>query len=349
MKIIQSAASKLTLSYLAIIMVLSLLFSVALYRESMAQFIESTNRQRAAVTRLPLPLSFEQRRLEFIQALDDQLDADRRHLLIRLTLLNLITLLLGGGAAYILARRTLQPIQDSLEAQGRFTADASHELRTPLTAMRTEIEVALRDHNLTTADARTLLSSNLEEIAKLESLSAGLLRLAQSDNGLDATSITTVPVTELFDQAVRRHQATLTSRHMRLNLNSTTTITGDPDSLTELIAILLDNAVKYSPDGATITLTAKPAGTFVTLSVADTGIGIAAPDLPHIFDRFYRADHSRTKSNPPAPGGYGLGLSIAKRIVDLHHGTITVDSKPGRGTTFTVKLPTNHALQASPI
>jgi two-component system sensor histidine kinase CiaH len=345
MRLIQSAAFKLTLWYLGIIMLLSILFSLALYRESFSQLEETTSRQRIAIQRLPLPSELEGRRTDYLQALTDQLESSQRHLILRLTILNLLTLALGGGAAYFLARRTLTPIQDALEAQGRFTADASHELRTPLTAMRTEIEVALRDHHLTATEARTLLGSNLEEIAKLEALSASLLRLARFEHGLDTAALTTVPVRELFEAAVDRYQASIAEHHIQLEAHhGAETIRGDHASLVELVAVLLDNAIKYSPSGSTITLRSEPAGGFVTLSVADQGIGIKASDIPHIFDRFYRADRSRSKDQV---SGYGLGLSIAKRVVGLHHGSISVDSAPGKGTTFRAKLPARYQVKKS--
>jgi signal transduction histidine kinase len=340
MHIIQSATFKLTLSYLGIIMVLSLLFSVALYRVSFSQISTNFNRQRVAIERLPVPIGLESRREDYIQALSDELDNDKHTLLLRLSALNLATLLLGGGLAYWLARRTLAPIQDALEAQGRFTADASHELRTPLTAMRSEIEVALRAKELTPAGARELLSSNLEEISKLEALSAGLLRLARFENGLDPSIVANVPVRDLFEGAIDRHQAQLAAKHIELDVKTgQETVAGDRASLIELVAILLDNAIKYSPSGSTIKLSGRHAGSATTIAVSDMGVGIKASDLPYIFHRFYRADRSRSKDQVE---GYGLGLSIAKRIADIHHGTIAADSTPGKGSTFRIKLPVRY-------
>ncbi len=337
---IKSAAFKLTLWYLGIILILSGLFSVALYRESAMQLDENAAHQRTAITRLPLPGIFEDRRTEFLQNMATQLEEDHNRLVLRLVVLNLATLLLGGAAAYALARRTLRPIQRSMEAQGRFTADASHELRTPLTAMRTEIEVALREKQLSSGEARGLLASNLEEIAKLESLSAGLLRLARFDSGLDPAAVSQVPVRELLAEAVRRFQARIAERKVKIDIHAgDETVAGDRDSLIELIAILLDNAIKYSSPGSAITLGSTLAGHTVGLSVSDEGSGIAPADIPHIFDRFYRADSSRSKGHID---GYGLGLSIAKRIVDIHHGYIAVDSLPDHGTTFRIKLPAQY-------
>lgn len=337
----ESATLKLTLWYLGIIMALSIVFSYALYRESNGQLTDSANRQRGAIERYMPPPGFDPQDDQIAQSLESQLNKQLRtargKLVFRLVTLDLVTLVLAAAASYLLARRTLQPIEDSMEAQGRFTADASHELRTPLTAMRTEIEVALRQHALPSADARELLASNLEEIAKLEALSAGLLRLARFENGLDPSAVAAVPVRELFEAAVDRHAAVIAERKVELKIEAAAeTVTGDRDSLVELIAILLDNAVKYSPVGATVTLRARVGGQSVQLAVVDTGVGIKAADIPHVFDRFYRADRSRTREHV---GGYGLGLSIAKRIVDIHNGAISVTSKPDHGTTFTIKLP----------
>ena len=334
---IRSAVLKLTLWYLGIILILSAIFTVALFRESSSQLTATANHQRIAIARLPLPIELEPRRTAFLQDLDDRLNNDQRDLLLRLLALNATTLILGGAAAYALARRTMRPIQNSLEAQGRFTADASHELRTPLTAMRAEIEVALREQKLGIKDAKELLSSNLEEIAKLEALSAGLLRLARFENGLDPAAVVSIPVREIFSSANSRYKTKISQRKITVDMKvGSETISGDQASLIELIAILVDNAIKYSPQASSITLTSEPLGHVVKLSVADSGQGINETDLPHIFDRFYRADRSRTKEDI---NGYGLGLSIAKRIIDIHHGTINVDSSPGKGTTFRIKLP----------
>jgi signal transduction histidine kinase len=349
MRLIESAVFRLTLWYLAIIMVLSLIFSFALYRVSFGQMVANFQHEQAAIERLPVPLGLESSRDSYIQALSDRLDDARRSLLWRLAGLNVLTLVLGGGAAYFLARRTLGPIETAMEAQGRFTADASHELRTPLTAMRSEIEVALREKHLAAGDARALLSSNLEEIAKLESLSAGLLRLARSENGLDPSAVTPVSVRQIFEGAIERHQAKIAERHTKLEVQTDDeTIEGDEASLTELISILLDNALKYSPPKTTVTLKSSVSNNIVRLSISDQGAGINASDIPHIFERFYRADRSRTKDSERV-GGYGLGLSIAKRIADLHHGDISVESAPAKGTTFKIKLPAVQSTAKHPL
>jgi signal transduction histidine kinase len=336
-KIIQSASFKLTLAYLGIIMVLSLLFSAVIYRLSYDQMAANTNRQITNIERFILPPDIQ---ANYEQQLTNQLEADQQSLLYRLLALNLATLLVGGAAAYLLAKSTLKPIEEAMEAQGRFTADASHELRTPLTAMRSEIEVALRGRELSITSARKLLGSNLEEIAKLEALSSGLLKLARFENNLDPGAVEDIPTTELFESAIDRNQGRLADRHIELQVETgTETVMGDRVSLTELLSILLDNAIKYSPAKSKITLRSRPQGHFVYLTIADQGIGIKSSDLPFIFHRFYRADQSRSKEDI---SGYGLGLSIAKRIIDLHRGEISVESTPSEGSTFQIKLPVKY-------
>ncbi len=205
--------------------------------------------------------------------------------------------------------------------------------------------MALREKHLSSAEARELLGSNLEEIAKLEALSASLLRLARFEGKLDPATLEKVLVRELFEEATGRFHLQIKARDIKLEVETgEQTVVGDRASLIEVVAVLLDNAIKYSPPGSTIKLRAQNSGSFVKLSVSDHGVGINAADIPNIFHRFYRADLSRSKDQIQ---GYGLGLSIAKRITDLHHGDISVASAPGEGSTFQVKLPI-HYVQKNP-
>lgn len=330
----QSATFRLTLWYLAIIMAISILFSVVIYATSEQELRQSYHRESMIYQLGP----------GFRLSLDDSLsnatpevlfkDA-KTHLRLNLVIINAGILILAGGASYVLARRTLTPIEAALEAQGRFAADASHELRTPLTAMKSEIEVALRGKELSGDEARQLLGSNLEEIAKLEALSTGLLRLAQQDGQTIAKS--PVDLAEVSAAAIKRLSGAAKKQDVQIdNRISKITVGGDSESIAELLVILLDNAIKYSSANSNVTLDATAHGHWVNITVRDEGQGIKALDIPQIFDRFYRADTSRSKQQI---AGYGLGLSIAKKITDLHGGTIEVASRPGKGSVFTVRLP----------
>lgn len=328
----RSAALKLTAWYLAIIMALSIGCSLALYQVSSHDLSQNTHRQFPFFTQLLTPNDLR----DFTNLRQSQLNEARDHLKGNLVLFNLVVLVAGGLASYALARKTLQPIEDALESQKRFTGDASHELRTPLTAMQSEIEVALRDKSLTKADAVELLKSSLEEVGKLKALSDGLLRLAQGNKIAIENRI--VSLKAISKEAVERTSPLADNKKITIN-NKTKDllVSGDSSSLTELLVILIDNAIKYSPKGSTVNLSTKHTGKLASITIKDTGMGIKSEDLPKIFDRFYRADHARSKDGA---SGYGLGLAIAQKIVEAHHGFIEVKSTHGKGSIFTVSLPT---------
>lgn len=326
-----SAALKLTLWYLAIIMIISLVFSVSLYEVSSGDLDRNVNRQVGYFSDLLGPYeSSNYRRLR-----DRQLGEDINHLKANLILFNLAVLVGGGAASYWLARRTLEPIEEALESQTRFASDASHELRTPLTAMMAENEVALRNKQLTKASAINVIKSNLEEAVKLKTLAEGLLRLTNG-HGLDK-DLQPVNFKVVAAEAVDRYGAAAKAKKIQLINNvGDLSVIGDRTSLVELISIFIDNAIKYTPRGGKIDLKATRRHKSIRLKITDTGTGIKAADMARIFERFYRADSSRHKADV---GGYGLGLSIAKKIAEAHHGHIEVQSTLGKGTIFTIVLP----------
>lgn len=327
----ESAALKLTLWYLGIIMAISLVFSSLLYHVSGDELGRNVNRQVGYFEHFLGPDQSN----DYGVLRQRQLDQDLHHLKANLILFNLLVLIGGGAASYWLARRTLDPIEEALESQTRFASDASHELRTPLTAIQTENEVALRDKSLTKAQAVSVIKSNLEEVAKLRGLSEGLLRLANGNGVID--NPLPVPLAEVADTAIARYEKAAAAKKITVTSKvSDAKASGDSESLTELLSILLDNAVRYSPAGSKITVSGGQRNKNTMLKVSDNGIGIKQDDLPRIFDRFYQADTSRHKQTV---AGYGLGLAIAKRIAEAHHGHINVSSTPGKGTDFTVFLP----------
>lgn len=326
-----SAAIRLTAWYLAIIMAISIIFSLSLYHVSSDELSRNVNRQIGYFNNFLGPddtLNYENLR-------NRQLNEDLRHLKTNLVIFNILVLASGGAASYWLARRTLEPIEEALENQTRFASDASHELRTPLTAIQAENEVALRSKNLTKTQATALLKSNLEEVAKLKALAEGLLRLANGNGSI--TNARPVAASQVTAEAIQRHSKAAQDKKIKITDKTTTIqISGDKDSLIDLISIFLDNAIKYGNPGSKIELSSRRKNKYVLLKIADTGSGIKQADLSHIFERFYRADSSRSRQNS---GGYGLGLAIAKKITEAHNGYIEVSSTVGKGTIFSVYLP----------
>ncbi len=332
------ASNKLSAVYLAIIMAISIFFSANIYQVSVAEFNRDYARQQSLLDRSQVLPPSQDAVNRFLAARQQQYAEAKDRILVRLIIINCAIFVSGGLLSYYFARRTLQPIEEAHEALERFTADASHELRTPITVMQTEIEVALSDPDLTVTEAREQLESNLEELAKLTQLSEGLLRLAQLDkNSMTQTKSKIAPI---ITAAVEHLQPLADKKNISIDHspNVDAQIQANQSSLSEALIIIIENAIKYSPEGSFVRIQAKKEGQKVTISVIDHGSGIKKSEQAHIFDRFYRSDKARTKQSTP---GYGLGLSIAKNIVELHHGTISVESKLHKGSTFKVSLPLN--------
>ena len=307
-------------TYLAIIMVMSLGFSLVFYQTSAAQL----ERQR--------PPSEAGREQEFHftdhavnRFLERRAAEARQELIAQLVLVNLAALAIGSVVSYLLAEHTLRPICANMHAQTQFVSDASHELRTPLTALRTANEVALRNPKLTLAEARTVIEANVTDATRLQTLAntmLGLLRHDRSVVQLQPVALQTV-VSEAMNLVVAPAQA------KSIAIDDTTPpliVRAHQQRLVQLLTILLDNAIKY---------TAESTNRWARVQIIDQGIGMDTATQRQIFQRFYRADQARTGG---LDQGYGLGLAIAQQIITEHGGKITVDSTPGSGTTFTVSL-----------
>ena len=229
-------------------------------------------------------------------------------------------------------------LQAAFERQKQFTSDASHELRTPLAVMRGELEIALRRPRAPEEYQRTL-GSNLEEIIRLSRLVEDLLMLARADAGRVELQCEPLDLAALCGNTVEYITPLAEQREQTLSYQAPPqpiTIHADQQRLKQLLLNLLDNAIKYTEPHGKITLGLTVEQQHATLTVADTGRGIPAEDLPHVFDRFFR--RSAKTSDRSAPGS-GLGLSIVKWIVEAHGGTIVVESQVGAGTVFTIRLP----------
>lgn len=328
-----SARIKLTAWYLLIIMFVSAFFSFVIHRGLTAEVDRISRMERVQFQAGPYEYRVFRPAL-----LDPVIIAEiKRRITMTLVIINGIILVSAGGLGYFLAGKTLQPIADMVEEQNRFISDASHELRTPLTSLKTAIEVGLRDKKMDIKNAKKLIGDNLIEINKLQTLSEGLLQLTQYKSGSNNIKFESLSIKKIIDEAVSKLLIIAKEKKVTIVNNSKdSAISGNEYGLTDLFVILLDNAVKYSKSGGTVTVESKKSKKNIAISVVDHGIGITKKDLPHIFDRFYRAEAARGRRGS---GGYGLGLSIAKTIVESHGGEIMVESTENHGTTIKIFLP----------
>jgi len=244
-----------------------------------------------------------------------------------------ISLLVG----YFLAKKALVPIKNAWHKQQTFVANASHELRTPLTVIQANLELLFRHPQQTIEEASVKINFALNEAKRMTKLIGELLTLARSGSVEPEFAFKYFYFDQMINEVVEQFASLAQSKNIELKVSTDEKINviGDPDRLRQLIIILLDNAVKYTPAYGKIMVNSRLQKQRVEVIVEDTGIGIAEDDLPHIFDRFYRSDKSRTRSE----SGTGLGLSIAQWIIEGHSGVIRVESKLAKGTKFYFQVP----------
>ncbi|MDY3027361.1 MAG: HAMP domain-containing sensor histidine kinase [Candidatus Faecivicinus sp.] len=218
-----------------------------------------------------------------------------------------------------------------------FVSNASHELKTPLSTMKILIETILYQDPIDPGMAREFLSDVNKEIDRLNRIVSDLLTLVNIDSGGMKLSISDIDLHELLLEQVKRLAPLARENGIELECSAKEALEtpGDAVKLQQVIYNVIDNAIKYTPRGGSVQASLARSGKRAIIRVTDTGIGIPAADLPHVFDRFYRVDKARSR----ATGGTGLGLSIVKQIVMLHGGTITATSEEGKGSTFTIDLP----------
>ncbi len=239
------------------------------------------------------------------------------------------------GAVATSLNRAFDRLQEAFERQTRFTADASHELRTPLTLLMAELEWAVARPRAN-GEYRQSLVTCLTAAQRMRALVEGLLTLARADVGAIEPPREPVDVKSLVEEVVAGVGSIATERGITLRVDGVaSTVYGDPHRLRQLISNLCLNAVQYSSPGGIVTCSITTTGAMTRVEVSDTGPGVEAEDLPHIFERFYRASKSRSR----AVGGAGLGLAISKSIAESHGGHLHCESIYGHGARFTIELP----------
>ena len=335
----QQRVRRLALSYLAVIMTLSLVFSVIIYAITSAQL----NRPLPPGEHAQQPPEIIER--QFSHRLEQRNSETRGSVIISLVVLNGVMLLVGYWLSLLLARRTLEPIERSIEQQAQFVSDASHELRTPLSALLLNNEVALRKPTLTDKKARQVLGQNVAEIKKLTELSNSLLDLAKSEQTMTEPELVN-PAT-LIEEVVTRFTPAAQVKWVKLvydNQSPTGDVPLQTNAVRQILAIFVDNAIKYAPPkNGEVALQARLKKNTLEFIIKDNGLGIAPGDQKHIFERFYRADAARTRTGV---SGHGLGLAIAKSLANHCGYTIRVKSQPPNGTEFTLVVPCSDSRSA---
>lgn len=236
-----------------------------------------------------------------------------------------------------LANQAVRPVATAWEQQRQFVADASHELKTPLTVILANTGILLSHPDSSVGEQAKWLENTQAEAQRMKKLVEELLFLARSDSTKTPLVLSSVSFTDTLWSCLLPFETIAFEAGITLesDIADNIMVTGDSSQLKQLVMILLDNACKYTPAGATITVRLTRAGDKAQLLVNNTGEPIPPEDLPHLFERFYRSDKSRTQET----GGYGLGLAIAKTLTEAHKGKITVESTQAHGTTFTIILP----------
>ena len=228
-------------------------------------------------------------------------------------------------------------LESAFKRVTQFTADASHELRTPVALMRARTEVALRKQRSEAEYRETVLRIH-QELERTSSLIENLMTLARADSGSEPLQVAATNLNELLLEISEPARLLAEGKSIQYDQQLSETallVNGNAPSLRRLFLILIDNAVKYTPREGRISVVLDLSDGAAVTEIRDTGVGISPADLPHIFERFYRADESRSRES----GGTGLGLSIAQWIAEAHRGNISVVSKVGEGSVFRVQIP----------
>ena len=254
-----------------------------------------------------------------------------------LIILGVVALIIASVFGHIMAGRAIIPLKEAYEKQKQFAADASHELRTPLAVVMASADLLLADPSIQEPFLKEVIGDLKSEVKKMTQLVSDLLMVARSDNNALKVKIQKVDLGNLLSQNVRMMTPIAEKKNISLVGEGFRKVMIDCDEqkIKQLILILVDNAIKYTPNGGNVLVSLGDADSQkVIFFVQDSGIGIAPEDQEKIFERFYRVDKARSREM----GGNGLGLSIATEILRIHDGNIFVDSEPGHGTRFTVEL-----------
>jgi len=328
-----TALLRLTTAYVVGLALVCLFFSGFIYQLASLEIDQSSRRQIVGFRNLMGNNFIIDERASEEARIRDASEA-RARLKAQLFIANIAVIGAGSILAYIFAKKTLEPIQENVKAQERFTSDASHELRTPLAAMRSEIEVALRDKSLKISEAKELLLSNLEEVNSMHAMAESLLYLARNK---ELGQKHQIDIARVIKDTIKKYE--LSAKTSKITIASklkSAKLYANKEAVSQAVGILLDNAIRYAGKDSKIEVNSTFENDIYTISVSDNGIGMSEELMSRIFERFTRADESRSHQNTY---GHGLGLSIARQLVGAMEGSITVESKAGKGSVFRIMIP----------
>jgi len=334
----KSARVKLTAYYLVIIMGITLFFSSVVYSTTISQTKRALEmqgrRMKNRIYNIPIPNQPLSPNEPIIDP--DTIEMIQRNTLLTLASINIFILVITGVGGYWLAGKTLKPIEEMVEKQKKFTADAAHELKTPLAAMKTNLEVNLRDKKISLDKTKEIMKNTVKDIDSLTLLTNSLIKQSKYQNQkLNDKEV--FELKKLAENVVRKLEPKFKEKEINVNVEGEEIeIKANKESISELLTIFVDNAIKFNKEKGSIEIKIEKKTECAVIKIKDTGPGIGERDLPHIFDRFYKSDISRSKNERD---GFGLGLSIAKEIAEAHNGKISVKSEKDKGTEFTIKLP----------
>lgn len=316
---------RLALNYFGIIVVVTLLYSAIIFTVASARLAKPLPKPNFNDdTMATRPIDFDSQVNQRIIERDRQVQLD---MVVALVVFDLIVLAFGGWASYLLAKKTLLPMENALAEQKRFVSDASHELRTPLTGLLLSSEVMLRKKKYSDTEVHRMLEQNVAKIKELQGLTNSLLDLSKFDERSHQYS--QADIAELVDRSISSYRDLAEQRGVTIKHEVVSNIVNIPVFAVErILAIYLDNAIKYSKVGGDVVVCYG--GRRIT--VVDNGVGISDDDLPKIFDRFYQVDRSRQVP------GYGIGLSLAQKIANSSGLKIGVESKLGDGSKFWIQI-----------
>ena len=334
----KSEVNRLTLSYLAVIMTLSLIFTGIIYLLSTASLnrplLPSEEENSSVSVEAP---EFGEHSFEntFRKRLERRDNTTRMTIIYSLVGFNLGIFVIGIFVSRSLAKLTLAPIERAMMKQTQFIFDASHELKTPLTAMLVRNEVALRKKSLPEEKAREVIEKNIEEILKMKELTASMLDVARENGEPEKSTEISVPefLADLQEKLAPVARGRGVKIETEMNLGKNLQASAAKNTLEQILTIFADNAMKYSGEKI-IYLRAGRRGKNVAFSVKDNGVGVKKEDQKRIFERFYQVDAARTRTEDKT--SYGLGLAIAKNLAERQGYKIVLRSSEGRGAEFEV-------------